>query len=252
MASKAISRAFWAALALFIVAPAAAHAQSPFMDMDALRGVGWHGFLDFHYIAESFASLILAVVLGAIIAFHPMTPRTVDTLEEAELPKVYIMYALIGAIVGVTVLAYGMVVGLVVFGLGGLMRFRSTTASTRDTGRLITVTLIGLISGLNLPHFAVMAAAFAFVLIYIFDSNPICRVIVDGLPSKRAQEAADLYRAVLTGLGCKIIHERKKLSKKAVEFVLRMPHKKTRDEMETELAKQIPLELRGEVDWEIE
>ena len=252
MAGKAASRAFWAALVLLIVAPASAHAQAPFMDMDALRGVGWHGFLDLHYILESCGSLILAVALGAIIAFHPMTPRTVDTLEEAELPKVYIMYALIGAIVGVTVLAYGMVVGLVVFGLGGLMRFRSTTASTRDTGRLITVTLIGLISGLNLPHFAVMAAAFAFALIYFFDSNPTCQVVVDGLPAKRAQEAADLYRAVLAGLGCKIIHERKRLSKKSVEFVLRMPQRKTRAELEAELERQIPVELRGEVDWEIE
>jgi hypothetical protein len=222
------------------------------MDMEALRGVGWRGFLDYHYILESFASLILATGLGALIAFHPMTPRTVDTLEEAELPKVYIMYSLIGAIVGVTVLEYGMVVGLVVFGLGGLMRFRSNTASTRDTGRLIIVTLIGLISGLNLPHFAVMAAIFAFVLIYIFDANPICRIVIDGLPSKRTQEAADTYRAVLRGLGCKIVHERKTPSKKAIEFVFRMPSKSRRDELEAELTRQVPPELRGDVEWEIE
>jgi hypothetical protein len=220
--------------------------------MEALRGVGWRGFLDWHYIVESFASLALAVALGAAIAFHPMTPRTVDTLEEAELPKVYIMYALIGAIVGVTVLEYGMVVGLVVFGLGGLMRFRSTTASTRDTGRLITVTLIGLISGLNLPHFAVMAAALAFILIWFFDANPTCRIVVDGLPSKRTQEAADIYRAVLRGLGCSIIHERRVPAKREIEFVFRMPRRSTRDQIEAELTRQVPVELRGDVDWEIE
>ncbi|NJM34915.1 MAG: multidrug transporter AcrB, partial [Rhodomicrobium sp.] len=48
-------------------------------------------------------------------------------------------------------------VGFVIFGLGGLMRFRTETSSTRDTSRLIIVTLIGLICGLNLPHFAVLA-----------------------------------------------------------------------------------------------
>ena len=80
------------------------------------------------------------------------------------------------------------------------MRFRSRTTSTRDTGRLIMVTLIGLICGLNLPHFAVLAALFAFILIYLFDAHPTCRLVVDGLPSKRTVESADVYRAVLAGL----------------------------------------------------
>jgi len=252
MARMASSRAVLWTLAFLFLAPATAHAQAPFMDMEALRGVGWRGFLDFHYILESFGSLVLATVLGAIIAYHPMTPRTVDTLEEAEMPKVHIMYALIGAIVGVTVLEYGMVVGLVVFGLGGLMRFRSNTASTRDTGRLIIVTLIGLISGLNLPHFAVMAAIFAFALIYFFDANPTCRIVVDGLPAKRIQESADIYRAVLRGLGCAIIHERRKPAKRSIEFVFRMPRKSSRDQLDEELTKQVPVELRGDIDWEIE
>lgn len=236
---------------LLILIPASAHAQTPFMDTEPLRGVGWRGFLDYRYILESFGSLVLATVLSAIIAYHPMTPRTVDTLEEAELPKVYIMYALIGAVVGVTVLEYGMVVGLVVFGLGGLMRFRSRTTSTRDTGRLIMVTLIGLICGLNLPHFAVLAALFAFILIYLFDAHPTCRVVIDGLPSKRTVEAADVYRAVLAGLGCKILAERRSLSKRTVELVFRMPRTRTPDGLQAELTRQVPPELRGDIDLEI-
>ena len=45
---------------------------------------------------ELFLALTLAVLLGMVIAFHPTTQRTVDTREEAELPKVHIMYALSG------------------------------------------------------------------------------------------------------------------------------------------------------------
>src|SRR3546814_1754823 len=86
------------------------------------------------------------------------------------------MDALVGAIVGVAVLQFGMVIGFVVFGLGGLMRFRTQTSSTRDTGRLIIVTLVGLLCGMNLPHFAVIATAFVWFVILVFEGNPVSRL----------------------------------------------------------------------------
>ena len=171
------------------------------MDHNELPSVGWAGFLDWQYMLQSFGALVLATTLGAVIAFHPTTQRSVDTREEAELPKVLIMYALVGAVIGEIVLKYGMVVGFVIFGLGGLMRFRTDAASTRDTSRLIIVTLIGLIAGLNLPHFAVMATVFACVLIYIFDGHPVCELEVHEIPEGRVKDAATAYRAVLAELG---------------------------------------------------
>src|SRR5690606_36956707 len=113
---------------------------SSFLDTQGLRAVGWSGFLDAAAITETLAALTLAIALGALLAFHPTTRRGVDTRAEAELPKVSIMYALVGAVVGVLVLQYGLVIGFIVFGLGGLMRFRTDTNSTRDTSRLIIVT----------------------------------------------------------------------------------------------------------------
>ena len=192
-----------------------------------LPSIGWVGFLDSEAMLQSFLALVLAIFLGAVIAFHPTTARTVDTREEAELPKVLIMYALIGAVVGEIVLKYGMVVGFVIFGLGGLMRFRTDAASTRDTGRLIIVTLVGLIAGLNLPHFAVIATAFAWVLIYTFDGHPVCELEVDEIPKGKVKEASEAYRAVLTSLGCKIISEDKNFAKSRIDYVIRAPRDKT-------------------------
>ena len=221
-------------------------------DTAALSGVGWRGFLDSRAMLEELGALLLATALGALIAYHPMTPRTVDTLEEAELPKVYIMYALVGAVIGVTVLKYGMVVGIVVFGLGGLMRFRTNTGSTRDTGRLIIVTLVGLISGLNLPHFAVLATAFAYVLIFFLDANPICRMVVKELPTGRVAQAAEAYRAALAQLGCKVLSERKRFARSRLELVFRAPRVSTPERLHTDLYKLVPPEVRGEVDWEVD
>ncbi|MEZ5962174.1 MAG: hypothetical protein R3C30_17375 [Hyphomonadaceae bacterium] len=217
-----------------------------------LPSIGWAGFLDTEALTQSFLSLVLAIVLGAAIAFHPTTARTVDTRAEAELPKVLIMYALVGAVVGEIVLQYGMVVGFVIFGLGGLMRFRTDAASTRDTGRLIVVTLIGLIAGLNLPHFAVMAAAFSWLLIYVFDGHPVCELAVHEIPKGKVKEAAEAYRTQLGLLDCKIISEDRSFTKSRITYVLRAPRNRTHTELNTALCEKVPAEVRGEINWEIE
>jgi hypothetical protein len=198
------------------------------------------------------AALMLATALGALIAFHPMTPRTVDTLEEAELPKVYIMYALVGAVIGVTVLQYGLVVGLVIFGLGGLMRFRTDVESARDTGRLIVVTLVGLICGLNLPHFAVLATIFAYILIFFLDAFPICRIVVKELPAGKVTASAEAYRIALGQLNCKVLSERKHFAKPRIDIVFRAPRDSTPDVLHAELIRRIAADVRGEVDWEVD
>jgi uncharacterized membrane protein YhaH (DUF805 family) len=216
-----------------------------------LTAVGWGGFTDIRFMANSLGALLLAIALGAVIGFHPKTLSTVDRLHEAELPKVFIMYAFIGAVIGVTVREFGMVIGVVVFGIGGLIRFRTDAGTTRDTGRLIVVTLAGLIAGLGLPHFAVITTIFAFVLIYLFDSNPACQIKIDQLPSGRLIDSAEAYRGVLQSHGCKIIAEHKSFVKERIEFVFRLPRRDTRDTLHAALCG-VPIEVRGDVDWQVE
>jgi len=222
-----------------------------FGDM-TLPSVGWAGFLDTEALVQSFTALVLATFLGAVIGFHPTTARSIDTREEAELPKVSIMYALVGAVIGEVVLEYGLVIGFVVFGLGGLMRFRTDTSSTRDTGRLIVVTLIGLISGLNLPHFAVLTTAFAWVLIFLLEGRPICQLEVEEIPEGRVKQSAEAYRALLTELGCTIIREEKTIRKRRIAYVFRAPRDKRQEELHQALCDRIPADVRGEIDWEVE
>ncbi len=214
--------------------------------------VGWAGFTDYHFLLEALASLALAAALGAIIAFHPRVARTIDTMEEAELPKTYIIYAIIGAMIGEVVFKYP-VVAFVVFGIGGLMRFRTNTESTRDTGRLIIVTLLGLAAGLGLPHFAVIAAAFAWVLIYILEGQPLCELTVKELPDGRVAVAAEAYRQALSDCGCEILREKKAFDKSRVEFIFRCPNKEhSQDGLRAEVVDKVPGELRGHADWKVE
>lgn len=216
-----------------------------------LAAIGWAGFLDTRFMLDSFGTLALATVLGAIIGYHPRMRRTVDSLTEADMPKVYILYAFIGAVIGVAVREFGMVVGVVVFGIGGLIRFRSSTDSTRDTGRLIVVTLIGLITGLGLPHLATLIMLFAYVGIWIFDSRPACRVRVDDLPKERMAECAGIYRGAFEGQGCQIISEQRHSKKGRLDYVIRLPSTASRESVSEALAS-LPPDVCGDLDWEID
>ena len=191
----------------------------------------WSGMTDVQFIVNSFGILLLATLLGALIGYHPTTRRKIDGLHEADMPHVYVMYAVIGAVIGVAVREFGTVVGVVVFGIGGLMRFRSATDSTRDTVRLIIVTLVGLTAGLGLLHFAVIITLFTFALIYVFDTRPP-------------------YRGILKEHGCRIIAEHHSLEKARIEFVFRLPRRSTREQLDVEL-RSIAADLRGEVNWEV-
>ncbi len=226
--------------------------EGTLLDTQSLQAVGWRGFLDLPWMIEALAALSLATALGAALSFHPTTRRSIDTRAEAELPKVSIMYALVGAVVGVVVLEYGIVIGFIVFGLGGLMRFRTDLDSTRDTGRLIIVTLVGLIAGLNLPHFAVLSAAFAWVMIYIFDGHPVCELEVHEIPKGRVKDAAIAYRTVLADLKCTLISENKSFSKSRIDYVFRAPRSSTQASLHQALCERVPPEVRGEIDWEVE
>lgn len=216
-----------------------------------LPAVGWSGFLDTHFLLDSLGALLLATVLGALIGYHPTTRRTVDTPAEAELPKIHTIYAFIGAVIGVTVREFGMVIGVVVFGIGGLIRFRTDTGSTRDTGRLIVVTLVGLIAGLGLPHLAVMTTVFAMLLIWFFDGRPASRVRIEDLPRGRLSECADAYRAVLLAEGCKVIAEHRSAAKERIEFVVRLPRGRGQRKVHDALCNP-PLDVHGEVSWDVE
>lgn len=236
-----------------VVAASAAGAQGVpdiIGDSQLAIGEGWPGFLNLAFLLDALLKLTVAAVLGAIIANHPRHVAAADTLEEVEAPKVYVLYAVIGAIIGILVAHYGLVAGFVLFGIGGLIRFRTVLASANLTGRVIFVTLIGLTCGLNLPHVAVLATAFVFGLVYVIERRATYRVTIQALPPERVQEAAYAYRTVLENRGCRILAERKNPMKQRVLFLISAPRTVPREQLVELLDTAVTEPLRGSVDWE--
>jgi hypothetical protein len=237
---------------LFLASPAAAQIPSEFSSTPPPAGVGWPGFADLHFLLGAFLNLLLAAVLGAVIGYHPRRMRTADTMEEIEAPKVSIVYAVLGSLIGILVVNFGLVMGFVLFGIGGLIRFRSAMGSPQLTGQVMFVTLIGLTCGLHLPHVAVLVTAFAFVLTLILEARITYRVDVRGLPPERFVEAAHAYRAVLAGQRYRVLSEAKRPERGRVSFIFRSGGKDTRDHIEGLFEESVDPSLRGYLDWEVD
>lgn len=248
---------FWLAygVALAALGPAVAHAQAELLPAEAaqeVNGAGWAGFADVGFLGHAVLVLSLATALGTAIAYHPRTPKRVDSASEAEAPRVYVTYAVVGAVIGLMVVEYGLVVGFVVFGIGGLFRFRTTLPSVAGTGRLIFVTLIGLSCGLDLPHLGVLATAFGFALFYVMDRTVTYQLEVQDLARTDVVEAAAAYRGLIEAHGGRVLREKKSFSKAQVTFVFQVPYRFQREDLERAAEEGLPDPLRGAVDWEVD
>jgi hypothetical protein len=158
----------------------------------------------------------------------------------------------IGAIIGMMVLEYGMVIGFVVFGIGGLIRFRTDLRSAALTGQVILVTLIGLSCGLNLPNVAVLATAFGFALIYVRDMRVTYRIEVQGVNAQQLPASAAAYRGILEQQGCRILSEKKNAAKQRLVYIFNGTRHVTRQRLEDLFERAIDPALKGSVEWEID
>jgi uncharacterized membrane protein YhaH (DUF805 family) len=238
--------------ALLVASSLAAQQFDELVSTPVPQGEGWQGFTEFDFLLNAFFTLALAAVLGAMVGFHPRRLRTADTLEEIEAPKVCIIYAVIGALIGIMVVKYGLVVGFVLFGIGGLIRFRTVMRSADLTGQVIFVTLIGLSCGLELPHVAVLATIFAFGLLFVLEARITYQLDVRGLPDDRFGEAAAAYRAVLEGHGSRILGEKKRPDRGQVRVIFRSARDDARQRIEALLEDGVSEPLRGSLDWEVD
>lgn len=113
---------------------------------------------------------VFTLSLAALIAFHPVRRRTSRTSSDRMLPKLFLFYSLIGMTIGFLVVQHGYPIGFVIFGIGGLLRFRSSLGSPSITVEMIMVTVIGLCVGLNLSVVALMITLAVWGVLWITES----------------------------------------------------------------------------------
>jgi hypothetical protein len=217
-----------------------------------LRDQGWQQITNLPEMLEFFLAVVLAAVLVAAIAFHPVVRAERKTTYDYEEPRSLFLYGLIGLLVGFMVMHHGYLIGFVIFGIGGLMRFKTDTGDLADTRRLILVTLIGLSVGLNLPVMALIATACAFVVIYILGRNLHVSVEVQFESLKLTKLHMDTLRDLLRERGYEVLSATKHRFKPGADYLLVVPGKAGRDAVIREMALLQGAKLYGIADWHVE
>ncbi len=122
------------------------------------------------FVGSLLLGLAVAAACGLALAWHPRRSGKGDPVEDLEQRNTLIVLALVGAIVSELV-RVDPAMALVVFGIGGLIRFRTVLDNPKVTGKAIMVVVIGLACGLGELAMGVFFTAFAWLLMFWLDSN---------------------------------------------------------------------------------
>ncbi|MCP4446750.1 MAG: hypothetical protein GY811_15595 [Myxococcales bacterium] len=242
-------------VAALLCLPAIAYAQAGFdspegaarSGIDALS-VGWSSLANGWMLLDMVIVLLMSLVLGAVIAYHPSTRSRLSSLGELEQPKTFLMYSMVAAVVALIVKVQP-AMAFVIFGIGGLLRFRTMVGEAKDTGRVILVTVVGLCCGLKIFIVALPATVIGWLVIYVLEKQVAGIIVVGGVPEEKLREATVAYRVLISKSGCTIVGEQTKFIKRQFIFVVKAPTEFSREDLQTQFDR-VEDSLRGKVDWE--
>lgn len=209
---------------------------------------GWSSFSAGWVVLDMLIVLLMALGLGALIAYHPSTRRRVSSLKQFEQPKTFLMYAMVAAVVALIVKVEP-AMAFVIFGIGGLLRFRTMVGEANDTGRVILVTVVGLCCGLKIFIVALPATLIGWLVIYGFERQIAGIIRISGVADEKIQEATQAYRELIAKTTCVIIGEQTKFIKREFLFVIKAEPHFSREKLQKQF-DALPMDIRGKVDWE--
>ncbi len=149
---------------------------SPAQAVDAILGFE---VMSGSAFASIFVRLVIAAILGAIIAYRcwrGLIPRTMRTLPPArETAQAQVLIAVAGALMVAvigdsTARAFGLV------GLGAFIRFRSGIKDPRDAAVMFVMIGIGMACGLGAVPMAIVATVFVGAVLTVFDAGSRSRM----------------------------------------------------------------------------
>lgn len=211
------------------------------------RAVGWQAFGDLEFLVDMGVVLATAIVASAIVAYHPSLRSKARRVVELEQPKTFIMYAMVAAVIALIVRVQPNM-ALVVFGIGGLLRFRTVVGESKDTGRVILVTVVGLSCGLQLFVIACLATLVGVIAIWILERRVYEQLTVQGIAAESMTAALEAYKACVHASGSVVLNEELHMKKGSIHLVIQSPRQVDTETLSTAFA-QIDASLRGSESW---
>lgn len=190
------------------------------LPMLEIESRGWSQLSNTREMLDFLLALVEVAVLTFVVSLHPVNRNSRISRADFDRPRTMFLYALIGMVVGFLVLHHGYIIGFVVFGVGGLLRFRAESTSTPDTTRLILMTLLGLCVGLDLPVIAFLATLTGWIAIYAFSRHERIGLDIKFTDESDVQGNIDTIIEELEQRGFKTVGLSKTKFKPFVELVI--------------------------------
>ncbi len=217
----------------------------------AVRGQGWAQLQNPAELWEFGLALVETTLMVAFLAYHPVSVATRRVKTDFDAPRALFIYGLIGMVVGFLIMHHGYLIGFVLFGLGGLLRFRTDEASA-DTRRMILVTLIGLCVGLNLPVIALITTVSSWVVLYVLGGRVKHAIEVKFSDSEPTKDAMVRLREHLAEQGYETVSMSKTKFKPTVHYVLESTKGFGRSGLEREMSNLTHSHEYAVEDWHID
>ncbi len=174
------------------------------------------------FVLSLLLGLVVAALCGFAIAWHPRRSGKGDPVEDLEQRNTLIVLA------------------LVIFGIGGLIRFRTVLENPKITGKAIMVVVIGLACGLGELAMAVFFTVFSWLLIFWLDSTVGFRLRMK-LPSKSDPKAVMLTAMeLIRKVGGKISSAQEYEHKRQVIIVGKVPSSADPVKFQASLMHRLP------------
>jgi hypothetical protein len=171
---------------------------------------------------EAVAAIALSVAIASLIAWHPRAHRRRAALDGEDERRTLVLLGMIGAIIASLVLV-DQAMAFVIFGVGGLVRFRTVLRTPQLTGKAILVLVIGLACGLGQFVTAIVFAVASWLVIWWLNGSRPSRIRVRVPLGGDAARAELVASEALRRMRCKIVGVRKGGSGRALHIAVRIP-----------------------------
>jgi hypothetical protein len=133
------------------------------------------------YVLDLVLGFALSLLMGLMLTAWPRSLAPRDPVEAADERNGAVIVALVGCLAAELVqsserLSLGAEIALVLFGIGGLIRFRTVFGDPRRTGLMILITILGLCCGMS--QYAVALLAFGVIWLVRFFFLSSVRLII--------------------------------------------------------------------------
>ena len=132
------------------------------------------------------------------------------------------------------------IIGFVIFGIGALLRFRSTLDNSTDTVEVILVTVLGLAVGLGLPVMAIMLGMVAWLLIWVSGRHRVCEISLRSSKNDKSTKGVDAVETLIRERDWALVNLHRVPAKNACSIVIKIPGSNSPESVEEAVSNILP------------